>query len=188
MTGLDPQTDLLVEVAVIITDSELTPLDEGIDIVIEAPAAALTSMSEVVLDMHTKSGLLEAIQREGVPLTDATARVMKYVKKHVPKPRRAILAGNSVGTDKMFLDKYMPELTAHLHYRIIDVSSIKELARRWFPRAYFASPEKNGGHRALADIQESIRELRYYRAVLFPPAPGPDTETCKAAAQALTGA
>lgn len=185
MTGLDPEHDVLVEVAVVVTDSELNPLDDGVDIVIFAPDDALAGMDEVVTKMHTASGLLEAIPG-GRTLEDATAQVMAYVRRHVPKERRAVLAGNSVGTDKMFLDKYMPELTNHLHYRIIDVSSIKELARRWYPRAYFASPEKNGGHRALADILESIRELRYYRAALFPVQPGPDTATCKAIAAQIT--
>lgn len=186
MTGLDPERDVLVEIAVVITDSELNPIDDGIDIVITAPPQALEGMDEVVVKMHTASGLLADIP-SGATLEDATEQVMRYVRGHVPKARRAILAGNSVGTDKMFLDRYMPELTEHLHYRIIDVSSIKELARRWYPRAYFASPEKNGGHRALADILESIQELRYYRAVLFPEQPGPDTATCKAIAAEITG-
>lgn len=184
MTGLDPEQDVLVEIAVVVTDSELNPLDEGIDIVIAAPDDVLATMDEVVTKMHTASGLLEAIPH-GETLEDATAQVMAYVKRFVPKAKRAVLGGNSVGTDKQFLDRYMPELTSYLHYRIIDVSSIKELAHRWYPRAYFASPEKNGGHRALADILESIKELRYYRAVLFPEAPGPDTATCKAAAEKL---
>ena len=185
MTGLDPERDVLVEVAVVVTDSELNPLDDGIDIVITAPDDALAGMDEIVTTMHTASGLLEAIPG-GSSLEDATAQVMAYVRGHVPKERRAVLAGNSVGTDKLFLDKYMPALTDHLHYRIIDVSSIKELARRWYPRAYFASPEKNGGHRALADILESIQELRYYRAVLFPAQPGPDTATCKEVAAEIS--
>lgn len=186
MTGLDPATDALVEVAVVVTDSELNPLDEGIDIVITAPSEVLDAMNDVVRTMHTASGLITEIER-GATLEDATKQVMAYVRKHVPKERRAPLAGNSVGTDKMFLDRYMPSLTDHLHYRIIDVSSIKELARRWYPRAYFASPQKNGGHRALADILESIQELRYYRAVLFPEQPGPDTATCKRIAAEVAG-
>lgn len=186
MTGLNPEHDVLVEVAVVITDSELNPLDDGIDIVITAPEEILATMDDVVRTMHTSSGLLTEIPG-GESLESATEQVMAYVRRHVPKARRAILAGNSVGTDKMFLDRYMPELTEHLHYRIIDVSSIKELARRWYPRAYYASPPKNGGHRALADILESIQELRYYRAVLFPEQPGPDSATCKAVAAELTG-
>jgi len=178
MTGLDLHKDALVEIAVIITDSELHALHPGLDIVIAPPPEALVDMNEVVHDMHTTSGLLDALP-QGTTLADAQERVLAYIKELVPEPGRAPLAGNSVGTDRAFLERDMPELTSYLHYRIIDVSSIKELARRWYPRAYYNSPAKNGGHRALADIQESIDELRYYRAVLLPNPPGPDSSTSK---------
>ncbi|MDO5495325.1 MAG: oligoribonuclease [bacterium] len=184
MTGLDPEKDAIVEVAVIVTDSELTPLDDGIDLIVKPPAEALEQMNPVVRTMHTTSGLLDVLD-DGLTLEETSKKVMKYVRKHVPRAGRAPLAGNSVGTDKMFLDRYLPELTGHLHYRIIDVSSIKELARRWYPRAYFASPEKTGGHRALADILESIDELRYYRAALFPAGEGPDSETAREIASGI---
>ncbi|UFU04599.1 oligoribonuclease [Ruania suaedae] len=167
MTGLDLHHDALIEIAVLVTDSELHTLDAGLDLVIAPPPGAVEQMGEVVRTMHTTSGLLDELDH-GIALADAQAQVLDYVKQFVPEPRKAPLAGNSVGTDKSFLDRDMPDLTAHLHYRIIDVSSIKELARRWYPRAYFNSPKKEGGHRALADIAESIDELRYYRSVLFP--------------------
>ncbi|PWD52382.1 oligoribonuclease [Serinibacter arcticus] len=172
MTGLDARRDALIEVAVIVTDSDLTPLGEGIDIVIAPTPGSVEQMSDLVRTMHTKSGLLEELDA-GVSMEEARAQVLEYVRSYVPEPRKAPLAGNSVGTDKVFLDREMPELVEHLHYRIIDVSSIKELARRWYPRAYFASPRKQGGHRALADIAESIDELRYYRTALFPDGDGP---------------
>ncbi len=178
MTGLDLQADALVEVAVLVTDSELTVLDDGVDVVIKPPAAALEQMRDVVRQMHTTSGLLAELDA-GLPLDEAQQVVLDYIRSFVPEPRRAPLAGNSVATDRGFLARDMPELENHLHYRIIDVSSIKELARRWYPRVYFASPEKRGGHRALADIRESIEELRYYREALFVPQPGPDTETAR---------
>jgi oligoribonuclease len=181
MTGLDLQADALVEVAVLVTDSELTVLDDGVDVVIKPPAAALDQMRDVVRQMHTTSGLLAELDA-GLPLDEAQLVVLDYIRSFVPEPRRAPLAGNSVATDRGFLARDMPELENHLHYRIIDVSSIKELARRWYPRVYFASPEKRGGHRALADIRESIEELRYYREALFVPQPGPDTETARAIA------
>ena len=186
MTGLDLAKDALVEVAVVVTDSELTLVDEGIDVLIAPPAEALEQMSELVRDMHTTSGLLEALATHGLSLEEASSRVVEYIKARVPESRRAPLAGNSVGTDRAFLDRDIPALAEHLHYRIIDVSSIKELARRWYPRVYFNSPSKAGGHRAMADILESITELRYYRAALFPPPPGPDTSTARRiAAQAV---
>ena len=178
MTGLDPVADALVEVAAVVTDSELNVLGEGVDVVITPPAAALEQMVPFVRQMHTTSGLLEALPG-GTTLADAQARVLAYVREHVPEPGKAPLAGNSVATDKMFLDRDMPELVGHLHYRMIDVSSFKELARRWYPRVYFASPEKTGGHRALADILESIDELRYYRAAMLVPHPGPDSATAR---------
>lgn len=181
MTGLDNVADALVEVAAVVTDSELNVLGEGVDVVIAPPAEALAQMGDFVRTMHTTSGLIEELA-DGTTLADAQRQVLDYVRTWVPDPGKAPLAGNSVGTDKVFLDRDMPELVAHLHYRIIDVSSMKELARRWYPRVYFASPKKNGGHRALADILESIDELRYYRAALLVAQPGPDSKTAKAIA------
>ena len=178
MTGLDLSRDALVEVAAVVTDSELTVLGEGVDVVIAPPAEALEQMDPFVRDMHTTSGLLEELPG-GTSLADAQDQVMAYLREWVPEAGKAPLAGNSVGTDKAFLDRDMPGLVRHLHYRVIDVSSIKELARRWYPRVYFASPEKNGGHRALADILESIDELRYYRAAMLVPHPGPDSAAAK---------
>jgi len=181
MTGLDTVQDALIEVAVVVTDSELNVMGEGVDVVITPPQAALDQMNDLVRTMHTTSGLLEALP-DGTTMADAQAAVLEYIKVFVPDPNKAPLAGNSVGTDKSFLERDMPELMEHLHYRVIDVSSIKELARRWYPRIYFASPEKNGGHRALADILESIDELRYYRRALFVAPPGPDSKAAKAIA------
>lgn len=181
MTGLDLGADALVEVAALVTDSELNILGEGVDVVIRPPAEAVDQMRDVVRTMHTTSGLLAELDG-GITLAEAEAAVMAYLKKYVPEPRKAPLAGNSVGTDRGFLARDMPTLEAHLHYRIIDVSSVKELARRWYPRAYFASPGKSGNHRALADIRESIQELKYYRAAVFVPQPGPDTDAARAIA------
>jgi oligoribonuclease len=181
MTGLDTTADALVEVAAIVTDSELNVLGDGVDVVIRPPAQALEQMGDYVRQMHTTSGLLADLPN-GTTLADAEARVLAYLREWIPDAGRAPLAGNSIGTDKAFLDRDMPALMEHLHYRVIDVSSIKELARRWYPRVYFASPPKNGGHRALADILESIDELRYYRAALLVPQPGPDSRTAKAIA------
>jgi oligoribonuclease len=181
MTGLDTTADALVEVAAVVTDSELNVLGEGVDVVIAPPAGALEQMGEFVRTMHTTSGLLDALAG-GTTLADAEQQVLAYVRQWVPDPGKAPLAGNSVGTDKVFLDRDMPALIGHLHYRVIDVSSIKELARRWYPRVYFASPPKQGGHRALTDILESIDELRYYRAALLVPQPGPDSKAAKAVA------
>ncbi|MFI0260070.1 oligoribonuclease [Streptomyces sp. NPDC017056] len=178
MTGLSLANDALIEVAALVTDSELNVLGDGVDIVIRPPAEALTTMPEVVRQMHTSSGLLAELD-SGTTLEDAQEQVLQYIKQHVPEPGRAPLCGNSVSTDRGFLLRDMPELESHLHYRIVDVSSVKELARRWFPRAYFNSPEKNGNHRALADIRESIAELRYYREAVFVPQPGPDSDTAK---------
>lgn len=186
MTGLDLEADALVEVAVIVTDSQLVPLDEGIDVVIKPPDEALAQMKDVVRDMHTSSRLLEELP-EGMTVADAEAAVLAYVKRWVKEPRRAPLAGNSVGTDRTFLARDMPELVAHLHYRIVDVSSIKELARRWYPRTYFQAPAKNGGHRALADILDSIDELRYYREVLFPQGEGPTSDEAREASARIAG-
>jgi oligoribonuclease len=181
MTGLSLRDDALIEVAALVTDSELNVLGDGVDIVIAPPARALETMPEVVREMHTSSGLLEELPG-GTTLADAEARVLDYVRSYVKEPRKAPLCGNSVGTDRGFLARDMPTLEQHLHYRIVDVSSIKELSRRWYPRAYFNSPTKNGNHRALADIRESIAELRYYREAVFVPPPGPDTDTARAIA------
>lgn len=178
MTGLDLMADALVEVAALVTDSELNVLGDGVDLVVKPPAAAVAQMRDVVREMHTSSGLLAALDA-GVTLEEAQTAVLDYVRQYVPEARKAPLAGNSVATDRGFLARDMPELEQYLHYRIIDVSSVKELARRWYPRVYFASPEKKGGHRALADIRESIEELKYYREALFVPQPGPDSETAR---------
>jgi oligoribonuclease len=188
MTGLDPLTDVLVEIAVIATDAELNPLDDGLDIVIATDPDKLTGMDDVVREMHTSSGLLDAIATATTGLEVAEDQVLEYVKRVAPERRKAPLCGNTIATDRSFLVRYMPRLDDHLHYRMIDVSTIKELARRWYPRAYYNSPEKTGGHRALADILESINELRYYRATVMVPAPGPDTDVARAAAAALTPA
>ncbi|MEV5711414.1 oligoribonuclease [Actinoallomurus sp. NPDC052274] len=181
MTGLDLRRDALIEIAALVTDSELNILDAGIDLVIKPPQEAVAQMSKVVRDMHTTSGLLDVLPG-GITLAEAENRVLEYVRTHVPGVKKAPLCGNSIATDRSFLARDMPALDAHLHYRMIDVSSIKELARRWYPRAYFASPEKKGGHRALADITESITELCYYREAVFVPQPGPDSETARAIA------
>ena len=185
MTGLDTHADALVEVAAIVTDSELVPLDAGIDVVIAPPKEAVTNMGDVVREMHTASGLLAELD-SGTTMADAQQRVLEYIRSHVPDAGKAPLAGNSVATDKAFLERDMPEVVNHLHYRIIDVSSIKELARRWYPRAYFQAPAKNGGHRALADILESIDELRYYRAALWPAGDGPTSEDLKKVSAAVS--
>jgi len=185
MTGLDLSRDALVEIACIVTDGEVNALDEGIDVLIKPPAESLDGMQEVVREMHTASGLLAELA-SGMTLAEAQDLVLGYIRGYVPESRKVPLCGNSIATDRSFLARDMPELDAFLHYRMVDVSSIKELARRWYPRAYFASPEKHGGHRALADIRESIRELRYYREVVFVPQPGPDTATARAAAARLT--
>jgi oligoribonuclease len=185
MTGLDLERDALIEVAVLVTDAELNVLGDGVDVVVAPPAeqlpALLEGMVEVVREMHTSSGLLAELA-DGVPLAEAEERILAYVREHVPDPGRAQLAGNTVGTDRGFLARDMPTLEAHLHYRIVDVSSIKELARRWYPRAYFNAPKKTGNHRALGDIRDSIAELRYYRETIFVPQPGPDSETVRAIA------
>ncbi|WP_270238683.1 oligoribonuclease [Rothia kristinae] len=179
MTGLDLERDALIEVAVLITDAELNILDEGLDVLIAPPEGALEQMGDFVRQMHTTSGLLEELPG-GLSMAEATRQVMEHVRRYVPEPGKAQLGGNSVGTDKTFLARDMPELIEHLHYRIIDVSTIKELARRWYPRAYYQAPAKTGNHRALGDIRDSIQELRYYREAVFVPQPGPDSETAKA--------
>lgn len=185
MTGLDFENDALIEIACVVTDSELNVLGDGVDILIRPPAAALDGMSDFVREMHTSSGLLNALD-DGVTVAEAEKAVLEYVRTWMPEPGKAPLAGNSVGTDKMFLVRDMPALVDHLHYRTIDVSTIKELARRWYPRVYFQAPKKAGGHRALADILESIDELRYYRATVFAADPGPTTEASRAAAEKVT--
>ncbi|AWK08794.1 oligoribonuclease [Streptomyces spongiicola] len=188
MTGLSLADDALIEVAALVTDSELNVLGEGVDIVIRPPDQALETMPEVVRQMHTASGLLGELAA-GATLAEAEDQVLTYVREHVKEPGRAPLCGNSVGTDRGFLLRDMPRVEEYLHYRIVDVSSVKELARRWYPRAYFNSPEKNGNHRALADIRESIAELRYYREAIFVPQPGPDSDTAKTiAARHVTAA
>ncbi|WP_139909818.1 oligoribonuclease [Brevibacterium pigmentatum] len=180
MTGLDEVRDELIEVAAIVTDFELNPLDDGIDIVIKPSADARANMNEFVTNMHTTSGLITELDA-GTTVAEAQTRVLEYVKKHVPEAGKAPLGGNSVGTDKVFLTKQMPELVEHLHYRIIDVSSIKELSKQWFPRAYFQAPAKHGGHRALGDIIDSIIELQYYRKAVFS-AEGPSSDEAKSIA------
>ncbi len=182
MTGLDLTRDKLIEVAVLVTDSELNVLDPGLDLVISADDAALEGMVEVVTEMHAKSGLTEAVRASTLTVAEAEQQLLAYVKRFVPERRTAPLCGNSIGTDRGFLARDMPELDDHLHYRMIDVSSIKELARRWFPRVYFAQPQKGLAHRALADIIESVRELAYYRQTLFVDGPGPSTSQAQAAA------
>jgi len=181
MTGLSLTNDALIEVAALVTDYELNQLGDGIDLVIKPPAEALAQMDDFVRDMHTSSGLLEELA-SGITMAEAEEQVLAYVRQWAPEPRKAPLGGNTVGTDRGFLARDMPGLESHLHYRVIDVSSIKELALRWYPRAFFNSPKKAGGHRALADIRESIAELRYYREAVFVPPPGPDSETAKAIA------
>ena len=190
MTGLDLGADALIEVAALVTDFDLNVLGEGVDIVVKPPPEALDQMDDFVRNMHTVSGLLDALG-EGVTLEEAEQLVLGYVREHCPEGSRPPLAGNTVATDRAFLARDMPDLESYLHYRIVDVSSIKELARRWYPRAYFNAPAKSGNHRALADIQESIEELRYYRSAIFVPEPGPDSDTAKALAEehggSLTG-
>ena len=188
MTGLDLGSDLLIEVAALVTDSELRILDEGIDLVISAPAELLDGMLPVVQEMHAASGLTDLVRTSAISLAEAERQVLDHLRKHVPDARTVPLCGNSIATDRAFLARDMPELDAFLHYRMVDVSSIKELCRRWYPRVYFSQPPKGLAHRALADIRESIRELRYYRATVFVPPPGPTSEQAQqAAAEALGG-
>jgi len=184
MTGLDINSDELVEIAVVVTDFDLNILDPGLDIVIKPDASALENMGDFVRNMHTSSGLIEEIPN-GVSVAEAEYQVLEYVLRFVPEDQRAPLAGNSIGTDRAFLARYMPRLDKQLHYRNVDVSSIKELAHRWFPRAYFNAPAKDGGHRALADILESIRELAYYRQSVFVADPGPTSAEAKSHAAAV---
>ncbi|MFD6097031.1 oligoribonuclease [Nocardiopsis flavescens] len=181
MTGLDFANDALIEVACLITDGELNILDEGIDVVIKPPQAALDAMGDFVRDMHTTSGLLTELDK-GVTLQEAEDAVLEHIRRYVTEPGKAPLCGNSIATDRTFLARDMKRIDEYLHYRMVDVSSIKELLRRWYPRVYYASPDKNGGHRALADITESIREMRYYRAAAFVAEPGPNSATARAIA------
>ena len=185
MTGLDLGRDALIEIAVLVTDGELNVLGEGVDLVIHADEEKLAGMPDVVREMHAKSGLTDAVRASTIDLASAEQLALAYVQEFVPEPRTAPLAGNSIATDRGFLTRDMPALDAHLHYRMIDVSSIKELCRRWYPRVFFAKPEKGLAHRALADIEESIRELAYYRGTLFVPEPGPTTEQAQAVAARL---
>ncbi|MBM0225461.1 MULTISPECIES: oligoribonuclease [Micromonospora] len=185
MTGLDLARDALIEVAALVTDPDLNVLGEGVDVVIHADEAALEGMPEIVRTMHGKSGLTEEVRRSTVTLAEAQDMVLDYVTTHVKDPRNAPLCGNSIATDRGFIARDMPRLDAHLHYRMIDVSSIKELCRRWYPRVYFGQPQKGLAHRALADIRESIRELEYYRRTIFVPLPGPDVDSAKAIAAQL---
>lgn len=185
MTGLDLDRDEICEIAVVVTDGELNELDLGLQVVIRPSDSALENMGEFVTKMHTDSGLITEIPN-GVSLQSAQEQVLQYIQRWVTQERTAPLAGNSIGTDRMFLNKYMPELDKFLHYRNIDVSSLKELARRWYPRVYFQLPKKTGNHRALADIRESIQELRYYRKTVLVEAPGPDSEAAKVAAASLS--
>ena len=178
MTGLDLEKDALVEIAIVVTDAELNPLDNGLDIVIKPPEEAAANMDSFVRNMHTTTGLIKRWET-GTTIEDAEKQCIDYIKRFVPEIRKAPLGGNSVGTDRTFLARDMPTLVDHLHYRLVDVSSIKELAKRWFPRAYFAAPEKTGNHQALGDIYDSIDELRYYRSVLWPEDDGPSTDEAK---------
>jgi oligoribonuclease len=187
MTGLDLGKDKLIEVAALVTDPDLNILGEGVDLVIHADDAALDAMPPVVRDMHAKSGLTEEVRRSAITMAEAEEVVLAYIKEFVPNPRTAPLCGNSIATDRGFLARDMPALDSFLHYRMIDVSSIKELCRRWYPRVYFGQPAKGLAHRALADIRESIRELEYYRRTVFVPLPGPDVEAAKAIAAELIG-
>jgi oligoribonuclease len=183
MTGLDPVKDVLVEIAVVVTDGQLVMLDDGLDILIATDPAKLDAMEDVVREMHETSGLRSALATATTTVEQAEEQVLDYVRRWVPDRRKAPLCGNSIATDRTFIARYMPRLDDHLHYRMVDVSSIKELARRWYPRAYYNAPAKTGGHRALGDIVDSITELRYYRSTVFVPAPGPDTDTSRAAAE-----
>jgi len=185
MTGLDLVNDALVEVAALVTDTELNVLGDGIDVVIRPPQEALDQMLDVVRTMHTTSGLLDELDA-GTTMAAAEEMVLAYIREYVPVARKAPLAGNTVFVDRGFLARDMPTLEAHMHYRIVDVSSIKELVRRWYPRVYFNSPVKSGGHRALSDIRESIEELKFYRQAIFVPQPGPDSEAAKALAAQFT--
>lgn len=188
MTGLDLRRDALIEVAVLVTDKELNILGDGVDVFITPSAESIEQMGDFVREMHTKSGLLEQVARDGIAMAEAEKICLDYIREHCPIQRKAPLAGNTIGTDRMFLARDMSQLEGWVHYRNVDVSSIKELAKRWFPKAQQCTPVKAGNHRALADIQESIEELRYYREAVFVPAPGPDTATARDIARRHQGA
>jgi len=188
MTGLDLRSDKLIEIAVLVTDADLNILGDGVDVVIHAGDAALSSMIDVVTEMHTHSGLIEEVRASTVDLATAETMVLDYIRRHVKQAKTAPLAGNSIATDRGFIARDMPALDSFLHYRMIDVSSIKELCRRWFPRIYYGQPAKGLAHRALADIHESIRELRYYRRTAFVPPPGPTTSDIEAIVEEVGGA
>jgi oligoribonuclease len=187
MTGLDLRSDKLIEIAVLVTDADLNVLGDGVDVVIQADDAALSSMVGVVTEMHTRSGLIEEVRASTVDLKAAETMVLEYIREHVKQAKTAPLAGNSIATDRGFIARDMPTLDSYLHYRMIDVSSIKELCRRWYPRIYYGQPAKGLAHRALADIHESIRELQYYRRTAFVPPPGPATSEIAAVAEELGG-
>ncbi|RLP06442.1 oligoribonuclease [Propionibacterium australiense] len=187
MTGLDLAHDELIEVACLVTDGELTIQGEGVDVLIKPSDAAMANMGEFVTEMHTTSGLLEELKTCTTTMREAEEQVLAYIKQYVPEPRKAPLAGNTIGTDRTFLAKDMPELEGYVHYRNVDVSSIKELARRWYPRTFFNAPAKNGNHRALADIMESIEELMYYRGAVMVPEPGPTADEARAIAARCQG-
>ncbi len=185
MTGLDPQVDQLVEIATVVTDAELNILDPGLDLIIKADKSALDNMNDFVTNMHTTSGLITEIA-DGLPLAEAEKQTLEYIAQFVTEAGTAPLCGNTIGTDRMFIAKYMPALDTYLHYRNIDVSTIKELSHRWYPRAYFHAPKKVGGHRALADIVESIIELRYYRRAVLVAEPGPSSDEAQAISEAVS--
>jgi oligoribonuclease len=186
MTGLDLTRDALIEVAALVTDADLNVLGDGVDLVVKPTGSSVAQMSDFVRSMHYDSGLLAALD-DGLSMAEAESRVLDYVRHFVPEPRKAPLAGNTIGTDRAFLARDMPTFEHHVHYRSVDVSSIKELVRRWYPRVYYQSPAKTGNHRALADVQESIEELRYYREAVFVPAPGPDSETARSISRRYQG-
>lgn len=185
MTGLSLEEDALIEVAALVTDGDLNILGDGVDVVIKPEQAALDQMNDFVRNMHTESGLINELDA-GMSMAEAQQLVLDYIKQWVPEPKKAVLGGNSVGTDKTFLVRDMPELVDYLHYRVIDVSTIKELSRRWFEKATYNAPAKTGNHRALGDIRDSIDELRYYRGTVFVPSPGPDSATCQKVAQEVS--
>jgi oligoribonuclease len=188
MTGLDLRQDALIEIAALVTDAELRVLDDGVDVVIGAPAEQLDGMATVVRDMHAASGLTDLVRTSLLTVPEAEQIVLAHLRKHVPDARTVPLCGNSIATDRAFIARDMPELDAFLHYRMVDVSSIKELCRRWYPRVYFSQPQKGLSHRALADVRESVRELRYYRRTVFVPPPGPGSEEAQQAAAEVLGA
>lgn len=183
MTGLDPNRHVIVEIAALVTDAQLNILGDGVDIVVHASETELAQMDSFVTEMHASSGLTDEIRRSTVDVDEAERMVLDYIRQWVPAERQAPLAGNSIASDRGFINRYMPELDQFLHYRMIDVSSLKELARRWYPRVYFGQPEKGMSHRALADIRESIRELEFYRRAMLVPGEGPSTDEVTRAAE-----